>query len=115
MGQGSLTTMPAIVADELDTDLGKVRVDQAPANPKLYANPITNSQSYGGSRGVRDHITMLRKAGAAAREMLMQAGANERGLPLDEVTPEPDVGRPKSTGGPVPYTPAVDQAAKVRR
>ena len=53
------------MADELDTDLGKVRVDQAPANPKLYANPMTNTQSYGGSRGVRDHIGMLRKAGAA--------------------------------------------------
>ena len=35
MGQGSLTTMPAIVADELDTDLNKIRVNQAPANPKL--------------------------------------------------------------------------------
>src|SRR5438876_389060 len=113
MGQGSLTTMPAIVADELDTDLGKVRVEQAPANPKLYANPITNSQSYGGSRGVRDHITMLRKAGAAAREMLMQAGANEWGVPLDDVTTEPDVVVQKSTGRRLPYSALVDKAAKL--
>ena len=113
MGQGSLTTMPAIVADELDTDLGKVRVDQAPANPKLYANPITNSQSYGGSRGVRDHITMLRKAGAAAREMLMQAGANEWGVPLDDVTTEPDAVVHKSTGRRLPYSALVDKAAKL--
>src|SRR5437016_6003533 len=113
MGQGSLTTMPAIVADELDTDLGKVRVDQAPANPKLYANPITNSQSYGGSRGVRDHITMLRKAGAAAREMLMQAGANEWGVPLDDVTTEPDAVVQKSTGRRLPYSALVDKATKL--
>src|SRR5947207_3990068 len=113
MGQGSLTTMPAIVADELDTDLGKVRVEQAPANPKLYANPITNSQSYGGSRGVRDHITMLRKAGAAAREMLMQAGANEWGVPLDDVTTEPDAVVQKSTGRRLPYSALVDKAAKL--
>src|SRR5438034_1338992 len=90
MGQGSLTTMPAIIADELDTDLGKIRVTQAPANPKLYANPVTGAQGYGGSRGVRDHIEMLRKAGAAAREMLMQAGANEWGVPLSEVDTDLD-------------------------
>jgi isoquinoline 1-oxidoreductase subunit beta len=113
MGQGSLTTMPAIVADELDTDLGKVRVDQAPANPKLYANPMTNTQSYGGSRGVRDHIGMLRKAGAAAREMLMQAGANEWGVPLDDVTTEPDAVIHKSTGRRLPYSALVDKAAKL--
>ena len=82
MGQGSITTMPAIVADELDTDLGKVKVVQAPANPKLYANPVTGTQSYGGSRGVRDHLEMLRKAGAAAREMLKEAGAQEWGVPV---------------------------------
>jgi CO/xanthine dehydrogenase Mo-binding subunit len=41
MGQGTSTTMPMIVADELDVDLGKVKVEQAPANPKLYANPVT--------------------------------------------------------------------------
>src|SRR5260370_38532402 len=74
MGQGSLTTMPAIVADELDTDLGKVRVDQAPANPKLYANPVTNTQSYGCSPGVRDPITILLKAGAPAPEIVIQPG-----------------------------------------
>jgi len=70
MGQGSLTTTPMIIADELDTSLDKVKVQQAPANPALYANPVTKSQSYGGSRGERDHIDMWRKSAAAAREML---------------------------------------------
>src|SRR5207248_7527387 len=58
MGQGSLTTTPMIVADELDVDLDRVRVEQAPANPALFKNPVTGAQSYGGSRGVRDHLAM---------------------------------------------------------
>ena len=43
MGQGSLTTTSMIIADELDTALDKVRVEQAPANPALYANPVTKN------------------------------------------------------------------------
>jgi isoquinoline 1-oxidoreductase beta subunit len=113
MGQGSLTTMPAIVADELDTDLNKIRVNQAPANPKLYANPVTGAQGYGGSRGVRDHIQMLRKAGAAAREMLMQAGANEWGVPLNEVDTDLDTVVHKPSGRRMPYSALVDKAAQL--
>src|SRR5438093_8314861 len=113
MGQGSLSTMPAIVADELDTDLGKVRVTQAPANPKLYANPVTGNQSYGGSRGVRDHIEMLRKAGAAAREMLKQAGANEWGVPVSEVDTDLDTVVHKPSGRRLPYSALVDKASQL--
>jgi isoquinoline 1-oxidoreductase beta subunit len=113
MGQGSLTTMPAIVADELDTDLGMVRVIQAPANPKLYGNPVTGAQSYGGSRGVRDHIEMLRKAGAAAREMLKQAGANEWGVPMAEVDTDLDTVVHKPSGRRLPYSALVDKASKL--
>jgi isoquinoline 1-oxidoreductase subunit beta len=113
MGQGSLTTMPMIVADELDADLGRVNVRQAPANPALYANPVTKTQSYGGSRGVRDHMQMLRKAGAAAREMLMQAAANEWGAPVGEVTTEPGVVIHKPTGRRLPYGALVDKAAQL--
>ncbi len=113
MGQGSLTTMPMIVADELDADFDKVRVDQAPANPKLYANPQTGNQSYGGSRGVRDHMQMLRKAGAAAREMLMQAAASEWNVPVGELETEPGVVIHKSTGRRLPYGQLVDKAAQL--
>jgi len=113
MGQGSLTTMPMIVADELDADLGRINVQQAPANPALYANPVTKTQSYGGSRGVRDHMQMLRKAGAAAREMLMQAAANEWGAPVGEVTTEPGVVIHKPTGRRLPYGALVDKAAQL--
>ncbi len=113
MGQGSLTTMPMIIADELDADWGKIKVEQAPANPKLYANPVTGAQSYGGSRGVRDHMQMWRKAGAAAREMLMQAAAQEWGVKIEEVDTEPSAVVHKGTGRRLLYGQLVDKAAQL--
>ena len=110
MGQGSMTTMPMIVADELDADWDRIRVEQAPANPSLYANPVTRQQSYGGSRGVRDHLEPLRKAGAAARQMLREAAAQEWGVPLDEVTTEPGVVIHRATGRRLLYGQLVDKA-----
>jgi isoquinoline 1-oxidoreductase beta subunit len=113
MGQGSLTTMPMIIADELDADWSKIKVEQAPANPKLYANPVTGAQSYGGSRGVRDHLQMWRKAGAAAREMLKQAAAQEWGVPVEELDTEPGIVIHRPTGRRLPYGKLVDRAAQL--
>ena len=113
MGQGSLTTTPMIIADELDADWKDVKVEQAPANPALYANPITKSQSYGGSRGVRDHLEMWRKAAASAREMLMQAAANDWGVPVSDVTTEPGAVVHKPSGRRAPYGTLVDKAAQL--
>lgn len=113
MGQGSLTTMPMIIADELDADWSKIKVEQAPANPKLYANPVTGNQSYGGSRGVRDHLQMWRKAGAAAREMLMRAAAEVWGVKVEEVDTEPGAVVHKATGRRLPYGQLVDKAAQL--
>jgi isoquinoline 1-oxidoreductase beta subunit len=113
MGQGSLTTMPMIIADELDADLAKIRVEQAPANPKLYANPVTGAQSYGGSRGVRDHLQTWRKAGAAGRQMLMEAAAREWGVPLSEVDTEPGAVVHAPTGRKLLYGELVDKAAQL--
>src|SRR2546428_525874 len=113
MGQGSLTTTPMIIADELDAVLDKVRVEQAPANPALYKNPVTGTQSYGGSRGGRDHIAMWRKAAAAAREMLMQAAANEWGVPVESVATEPGAVVHKPTGRRLLYGQLVDRAQQL--
>jgi isoquinoline 1-oxidoreductase beta subunit len=113
MGQGSLTTMPMIIADELDADWGKIKVEQAPANPKLYANPVTGAQAYGGSRGVRDHLQMWRKAGAAARQMLKQAAAQEWGVKIEEVETEPGVVIHKSSGRRLAYGQLVDKASQL--
>jgi len=113
MGQGSLTTTPMIIADELDADWKDVKVEQAPANVPLYKNPVTGTQSYGGSRGVRDHMEMWRKAGAAAREMLMQAAANEWGVPVSSVETEPGAVVHKPSGRRAPYGTLVDKAAEL--
>jgi len=113
MGQGSLTTTPMIIADELDTALDRVKIEQAPANPPLYKNPVTGQQSYGGSRGVRDHIDMWRKAAAAARAMLKQAAANEWGVPVESVETEPDVVIHRQTGRRLGYGQLVDKAAQL--
>jgi isoquinoline 1-oxidoreductase beta subunit len=113
MGQGSLTTMPMIIADELDADWSTIRVEQAPANPKLYANPVTGAQAYGGSRGVRDHLQMWRKAGAAARQMLVEAAAKEWGVPVDEIETEPGVVVHRPSGRKLGYGQLVDKASQL--
>jgi isoquinoline 1-oxidoreductase subunit beta len=113
MGQGSLTTMPMIIADELDADWNTIKVEQAPANPKLYGNPVTGSQAYGGSRGVRDHLQTFRKAGAAARQMLMQAAADTWSAKIEDVDTEPGVVVHRPTGRRLPYGQLVDRAAQL--
>lgn len=113
MGQGTLTSMPMIVADELDADWSKVRVEQAPANPKLYANPVTGSQSYGGSRGIRDHMEMWRKAGAAARQMLREAAARQWNVPVSDTETVPGAVVHKPSGRKLLYGQLVDKAAQL--
>lgn len=76
MGQGVLTAVPMLLAEELDADWSSIRVEQAPAD-KAYANPMFGMQGTGGSTTVRAFWTPLRKAGAAAREMLVAAAAQE--------------------------------------
>ena len=110
MGQGSMTTMPMIVADELDAEWDRIRVEAAPTDPKVYGNPVTGQQSYGGSRGVRDHLEPLRKAGAAAPLMLPHAAAPERGVPRDEVTTHPGGVKHLPSGRRLLYGQLVDKA-----
>ena len=76
MGQGVLTAIPMLLAEELDADWSLVGVEQAPAD-KAYINPMFGSQATGGSTTVRAHWGPLRKAGAAAREMLVAAAAQQ--------------------------------------
>ncbi len=74
MGQGVHTAIPMLVAEELDADWSKVSVTQAPADP-AFNNPIFGMQATGGSTSVRGHWEPMRKAGAAARAMLVAAAA----------------------------------------
>ncbi len=75
MGQGVLTSLPQIVAEELDADWSKVRWEQSPAHPD-YNRPGTSIMITGGSTSVRSSWETLRKAGATARAMLVAAAAD---------------------------------------
>lgn len=79
MGQGVSTAIPMLIAEELDADWARVRVEQAPTD-KAYANPVFGFQGTGGSTSVMGHWEPMRKAGAAAREMLVAAAAATWGI-----------------------------------
>ena len=76
MGQGVATGLPVLVAEELEVDPAAIRVEFAPANAKLYNNLFWGpTQGTGGSTATANSWEQLRKAGAGAREMLMEAAA----------------------------------------
>jgi isoquinoline 1-oxidoreductase subunit beta len=75
MGQGVYTAIPMILCDELDGDYAQIALEHAPPNDKLYGNPIFGIQVTGNSNSIRAFWKPLRMAGAAARAMLIQAGA----------------------------------------
>src|SRR5437773_6870777 len=79
MGQGVTTALPMLLAEELEADWSKIRIEFAPAD-KAYTNPMFGMQGTGGSTSVRAAYTPLRKAGAAAREMLVTAAAQAWGV-----------------------------------
>lgn len=80
-GQGVKTSMPMIVAEELDADWQKIVIEQAGLDTKHFTR-----QFIGGSQAIHQGWKPLRTAGAAARQMLRQAAANAWNVPLDEVT-----------------------------
>jgi isoquinoline 1-oxidoreductase subunit beta len=75
MGQGTYTSMPMLLAEELEVDLDQVRLEHAPPNDALYAEPFFGVQETGGSTSVRGNWEPLRRAGAAARLLLVSAAA----------------------------------------
>jgi isoquinoline 1-oxidoreductase beta subunit len=76
MGQGTYTSIPMLIAEELEVDLNQVRVEHAPPNEKLYGNPLLGGiQATGNSNAIRASWQPLRQAGATARTMLMSAAA----------------------------------------
>jgi isoquinoline 1-oxidoreductase subunit beta len=89
MGQGVLTSLPLILAEELDADWSKVKPDFAPPNPKLYGNydPLfKGAQITAASVSVRGYFTPLRMAGAQARKVLIDAVAAKWKVPAAELT-----------------------------
>lgn len=83
MGQGVLTAQSMIIADELEADWKQIKIKQGPAHPALK-NPVLGAQITVGSASMRGFYEPLRKAGAAARTMLMKAAAETWNVPENE-------------------------------
>jgi isoquinoline 1-oxidoreductase beta subunit len=88
MGQGTFTALAQLVAEELDCDWGKVSSEFASPNEHIRRNRIWGSMSTGGSQGVRSSQDYVRKAGAAARLMLIDAAAARWKVPAGECSAE---------------------------
>jgi isoquinoline 1-oxidoreductase subunit beta len=85
IGQGISTTLPAIMADELGADWSSVKLETAPfsARATAYRNPRLNFMFTGNSESIESFHDLMRKTGAAAREMLIQTAATRWGVSAD--------------------------------
>ncbi|CAG9247475.1 Isoquinoline 1-oxidoreductase beta subunit [Paraburkholderia unamae] len=77
MGQGVYTSIPMLIAEELEVPLDSVTIDHAPPNAKLFTDPLLGGQLTGGSTSIRYAWQPMREAGAAARTVLIQAAAQQ--------------------------------------
>jgi isoquinoline 1-oxidoreductase beta subunit len=107
MGQGVRTSLPRIVADELEADLARVTLAQSIGDPKY------GDQNTDGSKSVRMMFAPLREAGAAARNMLEQAAADEWGVPVAEVRAENHGVKHEASGQRLEYADLVSRAASL--
>jgi isoquinoline 1-oxidoreductase beta subunit len=90
MGQGSMTSLPLIIAEELDADWAKVRIVPAPPLDNIYGNPGFGGMMYtAGSNAVTSYYRPLRIVGAQVRRVLLDNAARKWGVPVEELTTEP--------------------------
>jgi isoquinoline 1-oxidoreductase beta subunit len=113
MGQGMYTSMPMLIAEELEVPLDQVHLEHAPPSDKLYANPIFGFQATGGSTSVRGFYEPLRKAGATARIMLVAAAAQRWGVEPASCRAERGSVHHPPTGRTLAYGALADAAAKL--
>ena len=107
-GSNVKTSLPMIVADELDVDWKNVIVEQADFYPERFERQFT-----GGSQSVRQGWKILRTAGAAARHMLMTAAAQTWNVPINEITTEAGILHHQSTGKKISYGEIATKAAGI--
>src|SRR5213594_3938463 len=111
MGQGTYTSMPMLLAEELEVDLSQVHLEHAPPDDALYAEPLFGVQETGGSTSVRGNWEPLRRAGATARSMLVSAAAKTWGVPPSECRAASGAVTHGPTGRRLTYGALVDRAA----
>jgi isoquinoline 1-oxidoreductase beta subunit len=113
MGQGTYTSMPMLIAEELEIELSMVNLEHAPPDDKLYGNPLLGFQVTGGSTSVRGFWKPLRMAGATARTMLISAAAEVWKVNAASCHAVKGQVIHASTGRKLAYGQLVDQAAKL--
>ena len=113
MGQGSLTGLAQLVAEELECDWSKVTTEYPTPGQNLARNRAWGNFSTGGSRGIRESHDYVRKGGAAARMMLVQAAAEQWKVPAGECVAANSVITHRPTGRKVTYGKVATAAAKL--
>ncbi|WP_332686632.1 xanthine dehydrogenase family protein molybdopterin-binding subunit [Bosea sp. (in: a-proteobacteria)] len=113
MGQGTLTGLAQLVAEELDCDWAKVTTEYPTPGQNIARNRVWGNFSTGGSRGIRESHEYVRKGGAAARMMLVQAAAGEWKVPAAECSAAKGVISHKASGRSLRYGEVAAAAAKL--
>ncbi len=113
MGQGTLTGLAQLVAEELECDWSKVTTEYPTPGQNVARGRIWRDYSTGGSRGIRDSQDYVRKGGAAARMMLIQAAANEWKAPVAECKVSKGVITHAASGRTTTYGKVADAAGKL--
>src|SRR6267154_6446169 len=113
MGQGTLTGLAQLVAEELECDWSKVTTEYPSPAQSVARKRVWGEFSTGGSRGIRTSQDYVRKGGAAARIMLVQAAANEWKVPVSECTVSKGTITHKASNRITTYGKVADAAAKI--
>jgi len=113
MGQGSLTGLAQLVAEELECDWSKVTTEYPTPGQSLARKRVYGDMSTGGSRGIRTSQQYVREAGATARVMLIEAAANEWKVPAAECTVSKGTISHKASGRSTTYGKVAEAAAKL--
>jgi isoquinoline 1-oxidoreductase subunit beta len=113
MGQGSLTGLAQLVAEELDCDWSKVTTEYPTPGQNVARKRVWGDYASTGSRSIRESQEYVRKGGAAAREMLKQAAASEWKVPVSEVSASNSVITHRPSGRTTTYGKVAEAAAKV--
>ena len=113
MGQGTYTSLPMLIAEELEVDVDKVAIEHSPPDDKVYANPLIGAQLTGGSTSIRSTYVPLRRAGATARVMLVTAAAQRWNVAPSTCRAQKGVVVHAPTGRKLGYGELVDAAAKL--
>ncbi len=113
MGQGTLTGLAMLVAEELECDWNKVTVDRITPGRNLARKRVWGDMSTGGSRGIRGSQDYVRRGGAVARTMLLQAAADEWKVPVGELKVSDGIIRHAASNRSVSYGKIAGAAAKL--